>query len=184
MRTMTLALTFAVALSATSTALAAQPPGFWSTPAIPDVGPVHVWPEASERPDPKATYQVLFDLTQAAATPDAVNRGLVHVARALNVFTAAGVPRDHLRFAVIIHGGATPVVLSDDAFRARFGGPNPNLALIAALQKAGVALLVCGNSLGDREYAPADLAPQFRIALSAVSTTVLYSGRGYVVLPL
>ncbi|MHB1862472.1 MAG: DsrE family protein [Gemmatimonadaceae bacterium] len=172
-------LSLAAMVGLASTAAAQQPAGFWTKPAIKDFGPVHVWPEAVVRPDAKTTYKAVFDVTQGSPTSDKVNPGLDHVARTVNVFAAAGTPLSHLKFAVIIHGGATPIALDDKTFQAKFGHPNPDLAVIEALKKAGVELLVCGNALGDMQYTPAEVNPSVKVALSALSTLIILQNEGY-----
>lgn len=177
MHTRLIALAAAMALSAS--AFAAHPAGFWTYPAIAGYGPVHVWPEAVLRPNPKATYKALFDVTQGKADAGKVNPSLDHVARTVNTFAAAGVPLSHMKFAVIIHGGATAIALNEKAYMAKFGHANPNLAVIADLKKAGVDVMVCGNALGDMDFTPAEVNPDIKVALSALSTLVILQDQGY-----
>ena len=177
MHTRLIALAAAMALSAS--AFAAQPAGFWVKPAIPAYGPVHIWPEAIDRPSPKKTYKALFDVTKGDPASDKVNAGLDHIARGINTFAAAGVPLNHLKFVVIIHGGVTPIALGEKAYAAKFGHPNPNLAVIADLKKAGVNVMVCGNALGDMDFTPAEVNPDIKVALSALTTLVIQQDQGY-----
>ena len=174
-----LALAAALSVTSMAAAVAAQPNGFWTEPAIHGFGPVHVWSEAVDRPNPKGTYKALFDLTKGDAKSTAVNPGLDHIARTVNAFAAAGVPLSHLHFKVIIHGPATPIALSANAFESKYGQPNPNLAVIEALKKAGVDVLVCGNALGDMEFTPAEVNPEIKVALSALSTLIIEQDHGY-----
>lgn len=176
---------FALALVATvaisTTAAAQQPAGFWTYPAIPGIGPVHVWPESGVRPDANTTYKAVFDVTQAAK-PGETSPGLAKVARTVNAFASVGTPLTHLKFVVIIHGPATPIVLAADKYQAKFGHANPDLALIEALKKAGVEVKVCGNALGEHQFTPADVNPDVSVALSALSTLVILQNQGYAVL--
>jgi len=168
-----------VGIATSGFAGATQSAGFWQYPAIKGYGPEHVWPGVVERPQARATYKALFDLTQGKAAADKVNPGLDHIARTINIFAAAGVPLRQLKFAVIIHGPATQIVLGAAAYQAKFGHPNPNLAVIAALRKAGVDLMVCGNALGDMHLTPAQVNPDIHVALSALSTVIILQNRGY-----
>lgn len=177
MHTRLIALAAAMTLSVS--AFAAQPAGFWTKPAIPAYGPVHVWPEAIDRPSPKKEYKALFDVTKGDPASDKVNGGLDHIARAVNTFAAAGVPLSHLKFDVIIHGPATPIVLNEKAYMAKYGHANPNLAVIADLKKAGVHVMVCGNALGDMEFTPAEVNPDIKVAMSALSTLIIQQNEGY-----
>lgn len=168
-----------ISLTAVGSAGATQPAGFWKYPAIRGYGPEHAWPGVVVRPRAGTTYKALFDLTHGKAAASKVNPGLDHIARTINIFAGAGVPLRHLKFAVIIHGPATPIVLSAAAYRAKFGHPNPNLALIAALRKAGVDLMVCGNALADMHFTPAQVNPDIHVALSALSTVIIMQNHGY-----
>ena len=169
----------AIGVTAAGTAGASQPAGFWHYPAIKGYGPEHTWPGVAVRPHAGTTYKALFDVTQGKAAADKVNPGLDHIARTVNIFAGAGIPLGHLKFEVIIHGPATPIVLSAAAYQAKFGHPNPNLAVIAALRKAGVHLLVCGNALGDMHLTPAQVNPEIHVALSALSTVIILQNQGY-----
>jgi intracellular sulfur oxidation DsrE/DsrF family protein len=179
LRTSLLPLVALLALA--SPALAQQAPGFWTTPAIKDIGGVHVWPEATLRPNTTDTYKAVFDVTKAGDA-NKMNAALAHVARAVNVFAAAGVPLAHLEFVVVLHGPATPVALDAKSFAAKFGHPNPDLEVIAALKKAGVQILVCGNALGDMGYTPSEVNPDVKVALSALSTLIILQDQGYALL--
>lgn len=177
-----LALSLAAVAAASSTARAQQGAAFWSKPAIKEYGPVHVWPQAVLRPDAKTTYKAVFDVTKAGPAADKVNPSLDHIARTVNVFAAAGVPLDHLKFTVIIHGPATPSALNDNEFEAKFGHANPDAAVIEALARAGVQVLVCGNALGDFKYDPAMVNPHIKVALSAMSTLIMLQDQGYAIM--
>lgn len=172
-------LVLSAAMALSLSAVAAQPEGFWVKPAIAAYGPVHVWPESIDRPSPKKTYKALFDVTKGDPAADKVNAGLDHIARAVNTFVAAGVPLKHLKFDVIIHGPATPIALGEQAYMAKYGHANPNLAVIADLKKAGVNVMVCGNALGDMNFTPAEVNPDIKVALSALSTLIIQQNQGY-----
>ena len=156
--------------------------GFWSYPAISGYGPVHVWPHVVLKPKRDTTYKAVFDVTKPSPAPEKLSPALNHVARAVNVFAAAGISLQHLRFVIIVHGPATADILDNQAYRARFHVDNPNLALIAALHKAGVRLLVCGNALADLKFKPSEVDPQVKVALSALSTLVILQDQGYALL--
>lgn len=155
---------------------------FWHYPAIKNYGPVHIWPSAIERPDPKKTYKALFDITKEGKGLDQVNPGLAHIARTINNFAELGVPMKNLKFTVIIHAAATPIVMSKEAFAAKYNAQNPNLELIDTLSKAGVEILVCGNSLADRKFTPDEVNPQIKIAASALTTLIMKQNDGYALL--
>lgn len=63
----------------------------------------------------------------------------------MNLYVASSVPLSHLKFVAIAYGAATPLVLDDAHYREKFGGSNPNLALIERLRKAGVDVAYAGK---------------------------------------
>ena len=163
---------------------AAPPPGFWQNPVIKDAGEMHPLPNGAFQPDKTAIYKVLFSITHESKNPKEMNDGLDHVARAVNVFVSAGVPLDHLKFVVIIHGGATPIVLDNAHYKKQFGAENPNLKVISELKTAGVELAVCGQAVAGEDYDYSWVNPDVKIALSALSTIVILQHDGYVLMPM
>lgn len=150
----------------------------WTYPVI-KYGSVHPLPNAGVQPDKSKTYKALFDVTSGSRKPDKPAGGLVHVARAVNVFASAGVPTSNLDFVAILHGPATFAILSNAAYKEKFGMDNPNIPLIDALVKAGVHVDVCGQALAELKIANADVYSPVRVDLSALATTVIYGEMGY-----
>jgi len=151
----------------------------WVYPAIANYGPVHPLPKASVQPNKNHVYKAVFDVTSAIKDPSKPEGGLVHVARAVNVFASAGVPVKNLKFVAILHGPATPAILNNEAYKKKYGVDNPNIALISALRKAGVHVDVCGQALADLGFEHAWVNKDVRIDLSALATTVIYGDMGY-----
>src|SRR5260370_13538871 len=114
-------------------------------PLVPGHGEVVPLPRAAEQPRKGA--KAVFDIT-ADAKPGEVNKGLEQVARLLNLYGAAGLTARDVKITAVFHGEADKAVLSDEAYAARFNvAANPNLPLIRDLEKAGVEVCVCGESL-------------------------------------
>lgn len=89
---------------------------------IADHGAVAPASNAANQPDPGALqYRVAFSVTKAAAGAMQVNPRLEKVARFVNLLGSAQVRARPGEIVAIIHGPATPFVLSDCAWRARFG---------------------------------------------------------------
>ena len=148
---------------------------------VPGVEPARDVPGAKELPDPKAEYKVLFDAAAAPAKPGDVNPMLQTVARYVNTLANLGVPADHRKIAVIFHQGATPAILTSDAYKARNDGQdNPNIGIIQALAKAGVAFHVCGQAVLGQKIDPKDIQPEIQLDLWALTTIVNMEQRGYV----
>ena len=147
---------------------------------IPD-GPVaQEIPGAKELPDPKMDYKVVFDIAKAAPKPDQVNPGLTGVVRYLNTLAANGVPAGHRKIAVVFHQDGTDVVMDNDAFKARYGHDNPNIALIHQMKEAGVDFRVCGQAVLAHKIDPQTINRDIELDLWALTTLVNLQLRGYV----
>jgi intracellular sulfur oxidation DsrE/DsrF family protein len=174
-----------VGIFISAAASAETQPEFWQNPAIKAAGEMHPLPDAVFQPQKDVTYKALFSLTRGDKK-DAkdINDGLEHVARAINVFVSAGVPLEHLKFAVVITGGAVPVVLDNAHYRKEFGVDNPNLPVIKQLKAAGVEFAVCGQALAGYKYDHSWVTPEVQVALSYLSTMIILQQQGYSLIPM
>ncbi|MFC5742387.1 DsrE family protein [Dyella tabacisoli] len=175
-----LSLSFALSLGGAAAALAADAPA----PVITAAGAIHPLPQAAYQPDAKATHKVVFALTKPSEKPGDVNPALERVARAVNLYTSAGVPLSHLKFVAIAYGPATALVLDDEHYRAQFGVANPNLPVIAQLHKAGVDVAVCGQAMAEHKYDNSWASKDVTLALSALTTIGDLERQGYSLMPL
>jgi intracellular sulfur oxidation DsrE/DsrF family protein len=128
-------------------------------------------------------FKVAFEVAQAASAPDRPNQSMNTVARFLNMHGQAGVPRDQLQAAIVVHGGAALELLGDAAYRERNGVDNPNAALIRELIDAGVPVILCGQSAASRGIARDAVIDGVQIALSAMTAFVTLQAQGYRVNP-
>ncbi len=151
----------------------------WEYPVIKGYGPVHPLPHAAVQPDKSINYKILFDVTQASKNNAKVDPALAHIARLINVFASAGTMPDQMKLVAVIHGLATPIVLDNSAFKAKFGIDNPNIKLINELKKNGVVIYVCGQALADMSYKHAWVNRDITIALSALTVVPTYQLMGY-----
>lgn len=147
--------------------------------AVSGFGDFKPLPEAGEQPDPSRVYRVIFDVSQGGPD-DKPLKGLDRVARLANMLAAGGVDADHRQIVVVVHGAATPAVLSDAAWAARGkGDANPNSALIRALIAAGVQFRLCGQAMAGNGIAQADLEPGVTVDLAALMTVIHLQQAGY-----
>jgi intracellular sulfur oxidation DsrE/DsrF family protein len=148
---------------------------------VPDAPVARDIPGAKELPDPAMTYKVVFDISKAADKPDEVNPMLTAIARFVNTLAKNGVPADHRKIAVVFHQQGTPIVLNNEAFRARNQGhDNPNIAMIQKLAKAGIDFRVCGQAALASKIDPKTIQPEIELDLWALTTIVNLEMRGYV----
>ncbi len=151
----------------------------WEYPVIKGYGPVHPLPHAAVQPDKSLNYKILFDITQAAKENNKVNPALGHLARLINVYASAGMMPSQMKLVAVIHGPATPIVLDNAEYKAKFGVDNPNIKLINELRKNGVVLYVCGQALADMSYEHKWVNHDITIALSALTVVPTYQLMGY-----
>ena len=151
---------------------------------ITDYGAITTVEGATERPDRSLRYQVLFSVTKAASSPDKVNPSLEKVARFLNLLGADGVRPERGDVVVIVHGQATPIIAGNGAYATKTGtAMNPNLALIAALKRAGVSVRVCSQALVGNGIAPATVDKAVEVDVSALTTMATLQIRGWAMIP-
>lgn len=152
----------------------------WQTGVITSGGKFHPVPKnAKYLPDPNATYKIVFAMTRGSDDPSKVSPAVERVARTVNLFTAAGVPLDHLKFVAIAYGAATPVALDDKHYEDEFLVHNPNLPIIHELRKAGVDIVVCGQAMAEYKYGFDWTDPDVPVALSGVTTITEMELKGY-----
>lgn len=164
---------------------AAQPgmqpgsPTPWQYPRIKGHGRVLAIPSAADQPDPMREYRLVFSIQADAPRSPAVNSGLDHVARAVNLFALAKVPSSHVHIVAVVFGDATHVVLDDAHHRSVLHGPNPNLDLIHQLRKAGVQVYVCGQAMAEHGFERGWIDPAVRVTLSGLFAVADYQLKGY-----
>ncbi|WP_158782615.1 DsrE family protein [Pantoea sp. BAV 3049] len=160
------------------------PKGFWQTPTIEGYGKIHDRPMAAFRPDSSQHYKVVFQIQNGHQPKQSVNSELDHVARTVNLYVAAGVPLQNLKFVVAIAGSATPVVLDNQHYHEKFGVDNPNLPLIARLKQAGIIVSVCDQAVAGHNYPFDWVDNNVTHALSNLTTVTTLQQQGYVLMPM
>ena len=138
----------AVVIAAVSLGLSAAEPVVG--PVIMSNGPVILPPEGSYNLNPDEHYKVSIDIGDTAEFPGDINRKLVSVARFLNMHAQAGIPKDNIEFAIVVHGKAVSDFLTYESYQARFNDVNPNTTLISELQSAGVDIYLCSQTAAFR----------------------------------
>ena len=135
---------------------------------------------AHEKPDPNTDYKVVFSVS-AIAKPGEIHPMLKTIAQYLNTLAHNGVPANHRHLAAMFHQGGGEIVMTNEAYKARFNGQdNPNVALIHELKQAGVDFRVCGQGLLGRKIEQSQVLPDIQVDLWAMTTMVNLQLRGYV----
>lgn len=134
-------------------------------------------------PTPTGVIKAVWEVAEAAESPDVRNRRLESVARFLNMHARAGVPRENLKLAVVVHGPAGKDLLGQDEYRARYGVENPNYEMIQELLGFGVQVILCGQTQMGRGLPRDELAEGVQVALSAMTALVSLQSQGYRLIP-
>lgn len=147
------------------------------TPRIAGYGPVVALDTAAE--PPRSAAKIVFDIT-ADAPVDQTHRGLEAAARYFNLHALAGHSPDQLQIAIVLHGAATKIALSDPAYaRVTSAQRNPNLELVRQLKACGAEVFVCGQSLARHQFDLHDVDEQFAVAVSAMTVNANRQADGY-----
>ncbi len=148
---------------------------------VPGAGVAKDVPGAKELPDPNRMYKVVFDIGKAAEKPDKANPALAKIGNYINTLAKWGVPADHRKIAVILHGGGEDMIFTNEAYRARTEGlDNPNIDMIKKLTAAGVSFRVCGQGVTYKKIARKDILPEIEVDLWALVAMVNLETEGYV----
>ncbi len=124
-------------------------------------------------------YKVVWDITGAPATPGEMAPGIARPANFLMIAEANGVARARVHLAIIVSGGATAAVLTNEAYHAVAGVDNPNVALLQAMADAGVRVIVCGQALAGKKYTRDQVLPFVQVATSATFARATLHAEGY-----
>jgi intracellular sulfur oxidation DsrE/DsrF family protein len=136
-----------------------------------------------EKPDVAMRYKLLINMTQWSKDTSAIrqiNGGLAEVGRIINLHIAAGIPKENLDIAMVVHGGALNVYLTNEAYRKKFNVDNPNLDILKQFTSIKTRLLACGQAELFFNIPAADMIPDVKTALTAKVVLSTYQLKGYV----
>lgn len=170
------AIWIAIACAAASGTAIAGPEKF--RPGLQIEGFGRYAPVADPAITPELQFKIAFDVSSAAEAGQ-INRGIESAARFLNMVTAAGVPAENVKLAIVVHGSAA----ADLQRLYADGTPNPNAALIEALIAAGVSVQLCGQTAAMRDINSASLVSGVGVPLSAMTAHALLQQDGYTINP-
>ena len=152
-------------------------------PAIEGFGAVYAVEGPSFATPTDLQYRVAFEVALGTEEPDQVNPRIETLARFLNMHAQAGVARENMKLALVLHGTAGKDALGDEGYRRRYGMDNPNAELIQALREYGVRVVLCGQTQVHRGLNREELAHGVEVALSAMTALAAFQSQGYQVNP-
>lgn len=150
-----------------------------SGPIVENYGAVWEIDNPDFKTDKSQAFKVVFDVKDGPESDTEINKNLNTVARFLNMHAQSGIPASQLKAALIVHGTAARNLLTDEAFRDRYKVDNPNRELVEDLLKAGVEIIICGQSSKTRNLPKENLVPGVKVALSAMTANIQLQNQGY-----
>lgn len=154
---------------------------FKTGPVIEAYGENALIDKGLEKPESQV-FKVLFDVADKNDA-DGAHKSFNTVARFINMHVRAGVPLDKINVAMVVHGGASVELMSAEAYEARFEQDNQSVELLNSLIKAGVKVVLCGQSASYHEIASKDLADGVEMSLSAMTANALLQQQGFTLNP-
>jgi len=152
----------------------------WVNPIIKNYGGILDLERVDVAPDPDMEYKILIELVHKIDKSDKrAAFSALNVARLINLHAVGGVKAENLKVAVVIHGGATNSVLSEEAFKKRYKTDSHYAPLYKELMEAGVEVIVCGQSYVSYGNSFDDLMPNVKVGTSALTTITTYNQKGY-----
>jgi len=129
--------------------------------------------------DSSIDYKLAIDVYDKVKDSSKLAGTFREVGRTYNLNIANGVPKDKLKMAVVIHGGAVSSILNDTAYEKKYGIKNPNSEALRVYKESGVQFYVCGQSLGFLNIPHEDLAPEIDVSISAKTALITLDQLGY-----
>lgn len=137
----------------------------------------------TENIDTTMKYKLLFNMTiwpKDSTGRRQLNEGLAEIGRIINLHVAAGVPKENLELAIVIHGGALNTYLKNDAFHKKFKTDNPNLDILKQFSDLHTKLIACGQAEAFFRIPAEDMIPEVKTSFSAKVALSTYQLKGYV----
>lgn len=136
---------------------------------IPTFGKIAAVADADLVIPPDMEFRVAFDVGKQS-DPGQINRTLDSAARFINMHVEAGVAKENIHVAVVVHGSAALDLTRHEVYRKLHGGKdNANVDALNALMDNNTEIYLCGQTAAYRGVGKDDLVPGVKLALSAMT---------------
>jgi intracellular sulfur oxidation DsrE/DsrF family protein len=146
---------------------------------IKDYGQVYNVPFAVDRPDSTMQYKIIFEASMEKMDSAKIYEPLEIVARLYNLHVYGGVPQKNLEVVLVIGGVGIPVVMTNEAYKKRFGIDNPNLKILEEIKAVGIKINGCAQAMMKNHIDPADVNPIITPIFSRLTTVSTYQMKGW-----
>ena len=129
-----------------------------------------------------AKFTIAFDVASSSDNGE-LNRKFDSLARFINMHVAAGVKKENIQLALVVHGKATFDLLDNAGYQKKHSLDNPNKPLLNALMENNVRVILCGQSAAAHAIDTSQLIKGVEVELSAMTAHALLQQSGYTVNP-
>lgn len=123
--------------------------------------------------------KLMLEVMNSPEDPSKLNPWIETAARFLNMHAQAGVPRENLHVALVVHNQASKDLLQDTIYKERYGTENPNSDMLKELMEAGVDVIFCGQSSSSRNVPAKATINGVKMALSAMTAILQLEQEDY-----
>ena len=148
-------------------------------PIISDFGEVFAIENPDFKVDVAKEYKAVFDIMNSPDSHSQINKSIETAARFLNMHAQAGVPKKQLFAALVVHNAASKDIITNEAYKKKYGTENPNFRLIQALLDADVTIVFCGQSSAARGFPKEELIEGVQLSLSAMTALIDLQSKDY-----
>ena len=134
--------------------------------------------ESDVKLPPSTIFKIRFDVGKISKS-QSINSTFESAARFINVNVAAGVPRENIRIAIVVHGSAAFDVTKHSFYERKKGKTNSSTAAVQRLQKHQVEFYLCGQSAAYHGINKSDLLNGVKLAPSAMTIHALLDQQKY-----
>jgi intracellular sulfur oxidation DsrE/DsrF family protein len=147
---------------------------------IKDYGQVYNVPFAVDRPDSTMQYKILFEVSmEKIDSATKIYEPLDIAARLYNLHVYGGVPQKNLDVVLVIGGFGIPVVMTNEAYKKKFGVDNPNLKILEEIKAAGIKIICCAQAMMKNHIDPSEVNPIITPIFSRMTSVSTYQLKGY-----
>lgn len=124
-------------------------------------------------------FKVVFDIMNSPEDHSAINATIETAARFLNMHAQSGIPMEQLKVALVVHNKASKDIITNAAYKKRYGTDNPNSELVKALLDSGGQIIFCGQSSLSRDFPKEELIDGVQMSLSAMTALIQLQDEDY-----
>lgn len=148
-------------------------------PIIQDYGQVWSIENPEYQVETETEFKVVFDIMNSPEDVNQRNASIETAARFLNMHGQSGVSKENMKVALVVHNKASKDIITNEAYKARYGIDNPNAKMVQQLMDAGVEFIFCGQSSLSRNFPIEETISGVQLSLSAMTALIQLQNDGY-----